>query len=157
MWIQTPFKDCLPGLFLPERLILKKKKRGWDEEFDNERAAYGLLKALLSDIIPVCYGEVEIEGERALLLSYVDGVSLYDVTDLAVDEVQQMAEDAFLPLQQHGVIPDDTKLENFILVENKLVIIDLEHVYEPVTPGKVDYVAKSALRMLLKQYKLSKD
>lgn len=77
--------------------------------------------------------------------------------DLTVDEVRQMAEDAFLPLQQHGVIPDDTKLDNFILVNNKLVIIDLEHVYEVATTGKVGYVVKSALRMLLKQYKLSKD
>ena len=147
----------MPGLFLPKQLILKKKKRDWDEEFDNEKAKYELLKALQGDVIPICYGEVKYEGERALLLSYVDGVSLYDITDLPIDEVQRMIEDAFWPLQEYGVVPNDTKLDNFILVGDKLVIIDLEHVYEPLTPGRVDYVAKSALRMLLKQNRLSKD
>ncbi|KAL2109882.1 hypothetical protein VUR80DRAFT_1888 [Thermomyces stellatus] len=151
--LQALLRHFWPILFLPKRFILKKKKNGWDDEFDNEKAMYARPEAFQGALIPICYGEVEFEGSRALVMSVIDGRKLSEVTDLTVERVKELAESALLPLQHHGVVPDDMKLDNFILVrEDRLVLIDLEHVDEPDIPEMTE-TAKSAVLMLLDNYK----
>lgn len=151
--LQALLRHFWPILFLPKRFILEKKN-GWDDEFDNEKAMYARLEAFQGVLIPICYGEVEFEGSRALVMSVIDGRKLSEVTDLTVERVKELAESALLPLQHHGVVPDDMKLDNFILVRgDRLVLIDLEHVDEPDIPEEMTETAKSAVLMLLDNYK----
>lgn len=69
-------KSWFPEWFLPPRIVLKSQKRGWDEEFENEKAIYQTLSSIQGHIVPVCYGEAscpetEITTTRALVLSDV--------------------------------------------------------------------------------------
>ena len=102
---------------------------------------YIQIKARQGDVIPILYGKAKYERARSLLVSFIDGVRLSQVTNLTVEEVRRKIEDAFLPLKHYGVVPDDIKLDNFVLIDDRIVIIDLEHVYEPVVPGRIEYTA----------------
>lgn len=63
----------LPEWFLPREIVLKKEKEGWGEEFETEKATYEALKPLQGDAIPICYGEIDYDGRRTLVLSDVGG------------------------------------------------------------------------------------
>ena len=151
--LQALLRDYWPILFLPQRFILKKIKKNFEDKFENEKAIYARLKDLQGDLIPKFYGEVEFEGSRALVISYVDGQILSDITDLTLEQVQRLAKNAFSPLQQRGVVPDDMKLDNFILVGDRLVLIDLEDVDEPYDPQELEETTLDAVLMLLQYYK----
>ena len=131
-------------------------KSGWEDEFNNEKAMYMQMKARQGDVIPILYGKAKCERARALLVSFIDGVRLSQVTNLTVEEVRRKIEDAFLPLKHYGVVPVDIKLDNFILSDNGIVIIDLEQVYEPVVPREIEYTADSVMDTVLNYYKMNK-
>ena len=59
-----------------KNIILKVQKSGWDEEFDTEKAAYEKLKRLQGRVIPICYGQAQYEGTRALILSDIGGACI---------------------------------------------------------------------------------
>jgi hypothetical protein len=52
-------KDSYPEWFLPARIVLKRQKRGWEEELDNEKAIYQALAPIQGKVVPVCYGEAQ--------------------------------------------------------------------------------------------------
>jgi len=131
-------------------------KPGWEDEFNNEKAMYMQMKARQGDVIPILYGKAKYERARALLVSFIDGVRLSQVTNLTVEEVRRKIEDAFLPLKHYGVVLDDIKLDNFILIDDGIVIIDLEQAYEPVVPGEIEYTADSVMDTVLNYYKMNK-
>ncbi|KEZ41677.1 hypothetical protein SAPIO_CDS6838 [Scedosporium apiospermum] len=155
--IQSIAKAIWPGLFLPSQVILKKLKPDWDEEFDHEKTTYEALDTLQGDVLPQLFGEAQFEGTRALILSYVAGVSCDKVTHFEVEDFQQMLEQAFLPLQRLGYVHDDPRLDNYLLVEDrKIVVLDLEHLCED-DMDTVDFTAGTILEMLMLWYKRHKE
>lgn len=83
--ISSGIAALLPEWFLPDHIIIKMQKQGdeYEEEmetqnFDNEVNAYARLKPLQGVVVPKLYGQVRLDGKRALLLQNVGGVSLGD-------------------------------------------------------------------------------
>lgn len=154
--MQLTVKAIWPGLFLPSQVILKKLKPDWDEEFEHEKTTYEALETLQGNLIPRLFGEAQFEGTRALILSYVAGVTCDKVTHFEVDEFHQMLKETFLLLLRHGYVPDDPRLNNFILGDDKrIMIIDLEHVEEEKGDDG-EFFADSVIEMLMRWYKRHK-
>ena len=113
---------------------MKKEKNGWDEEFETEKATYEELKCLQGIVIPVCYGQVQYEGTRALVLSDIGGACVAEPGGAVLGEqdVRPLFDQALSALASHGISHDDLKLDNFHLVNksgNKtIMIVDLERI-----------------------------
>lgn len=76
LWVQSLVIHWWPRPFLPDRVVLKILKPDWDDEFLSEKRMYNKLRALQRLYIPTLYGEAEYDGQRALLISYIDGDTL---------------------------------------------------------------------------------
>lgn len=149
-------KSWFPEWFLPSRIVLKRQKKDWDDEFDNEKAIYQTLAPVQGKAVPVCYGEAECTetettGKRALVLSDIGGVSLHedDARGLDVAELEGMLSEPFRALAVLKVSHDDYKLDNYRLVGGKIMIIDFDSSYifetdDPdfVTFGSVKFVSR---------------
>jgi hypothetical protein len=137
-WIPSPLRrwiySSFPEWFLPTKIVLKKQKDGWDEEFDTEKAAYEKLKCLQGLVIPICYGLAQYEGTRALVLSDIGGSCVAEPKGavLAEQDVRPLFDQALSALASQGISHDDMKLDNFHLVNhsgNKIImIVDLERI-----------------------------
>ena len=172
-WVQSLVKHHWPGLFLPARVVLKLLKPGWGDEFDNEKLMYNKLRDLQGIHIPTFFGEAEYAGQRALLISYVNGDTLDNITHLEAADLERKLKDAFASLQPYGVAQEDHNLNNYILVDDqRIVIIDLERVleplsadhfqepgrpHEPASPEEVAESAESTIWMIVRSYKLQKE
>lgn len=123
---------CPPPWLLPDKIVLKTRKKGWDEEFETEKQMYARMRALQGHGIPILYGEAAHEGDPALVLSDVGGVPLYHDACLELDvyDVTKLLEDALRPIIAFGVEYADAKLDNFRLVGDRIVVLDFEQVYE---------------------------
>ncbi|KPM42285.1 hypothetical protein AK830_g4282 [Neonectria ditissima] len=132
IFLQTLIATIFPGLFLPHRVVLKKVKPGWLEEFENEKLMYERLQSLQGRVIPKFYGEAQFEGTRALILSEVVGIMPWEqrLPPLQADEFKELVEVAFQELNAFGLAYDDVKLDNMIIVQDRVVLVDLESVYE---------------------------
>ncbi|KAK2590179.1 hypothetical protein QQS21_012143 [Conoideocrella luteorostrata] len=130
-WIEKFF----PEWSLPTRLALKTCKEGWDDEFDTEKLVYKQLKHLQGNRIPTYYGELKYKGTKAILLSDIGGVCLGDPAGTLLDreKLGQIMADAFNDFAAYGVIPGDMRLENFRLVDGKVMAVDFEMVDRPDT------------------------
>lgn len=128
--VRAWFESSFPEWSLPSRIVLKRQKEGWDEEFETEKAAYERLKPLQGVVIPKCYGELRYNGAKALLLSDIGGVCLATPEGalLEVAELRRLLHEAFTALGRFGALHDDTKLDNFHLVGDKIMVMDLESV-----------------------------
>ncbi|KAL2015108.1 hypothetical protein VTK56DRAFT_6308 [Thermocarpiscus australiensis] len=125
-WIKARW----PEWFLPPTVILKKRKDKWEEEFEKEKQAYGVLKPIQGTIIPHFYGEAVYDGSPTLVLSFIDGKTLLDLWhSLTEDSLRQRLEEALRALTSYGVHYTDTKFDNFIMLDDgRLMVIDLEQV-----------------------------
>ncbi|RSL54194.1 hypothetical protein BHE90_010152 [Fusarium euwallaceae] len=144
IFLQVPIAAMFPGFFLPDRLVLKKAKEGWLEEFENEKLMYERLQSLQGRVIPRLYGEAECEGARALILSEITGIMPWEqkLPPLQADQFKELVETAFRELNALGLAYDDVKLDNLILVQDRVVLVDLESVYEPSSEQR-EYVFNS--------------
>ncbi|KAK4152615.1 hypothetical protein C8A00DRAFT_16080 [Chaetomidium leptoderma] len=126
--IQAWFESFFPEWSLPSQLILKKQKKGWDEEFEAEKAAYTKLLPLQGVVIPRCFGQLRYDNARALLLSDIGGACLAepDGALLEVPDFRRLLLQALTALAQFRVLPDDIKLDNFQLTGDKIMALDLE-------------------------------
>jgi hypothetical protein len=125
-----------PEWFLPPKIVLKRQKVGWDEEFDNEKAIYQRLSPLQGTVVPVCYGEAvcpatETTTSRALVLSDVGGIGLYEdaAGGMETEHVEAMLVESLQALANLGVAHDDSKLDNYRLVGDKIIAIDFDSSY----------------------------
>jgi hypothetical protein len=141
-------KSRCPEWFLPPRIVLKRQKKGWDEEFDNEKAIYKTLTPVQGSAVPICYGEAacaetETTGTRALVLSDIGGVSLHEdaARGLEVAQLEKMLSEPFRALASLKVAHDDYKLDNYRLVENKIIVIDFDssYIFETEDPEFVTF------------------
>lgn len=106
--------------------MVKKLKPDWDKEFNREQQCYKRLQPLQGTRVPVYYGEAVCDGTRAHVLSDVGGLTLFDANGLDYKIVDKLLKEAYDDLHTSGVTHDDVKLENYMLVGNKIMIVDFE-------------------------------
>ncbi|CAM1501498.1 Fc.00g034820.m01.CDS01 [Cosmosporella sp. VM-42] len=72
---------------------------------------------------------------RALVLAHVAGVVPFRQTlpRLKAEEFQRRVEAAFRGLQAFGLAYDDANLGTVLIAEDRLVLVDLEAVWQPGT------------------------
>ncbi|GAB1313904.1 Protein kinase domain-containing protein [Madurella fahalii] len=161
-FLPAPLRGLLqsrwPEWFLPPRIVLKRQKEGWDEEFENEKAVYQRLAPLPGTVIPNYYGEVECPATaytagRALVLSDVGGIGLYEdaASGLDTEHVENMLLESLRPLASLGVAHDDSKLDNYRLVGDRIMVIDFDSSYI-LEDGDPEYHARSDARFTTEQY-----
>ncbi|KAJ4307646.1 hypothetical protein N0V84_012590 [Fusarium piperis] len=130
-------KRLFPEWFLPTNIILKTERQGKEEEhgdpdelMDTEIRAYNQLKPVQGIVVPVYYGEVRCNGFRSIIIQDVGGASLREPAGILLEfeELARMLEECYLVLIRFGVRLEDTQLGNFILVDGKVMVIDLEMV-----------------------------
>ncbi|KAF5717571.1 hypothetical protein FMUND_5664, partial [Fusarium mundagurra] len=150
-WLQSKF----PEWFLPDKIVLKRQKENWEEEFDHEIIAYNRLRPIQGLTIPKLYGTIHYANTRALILSDIGGSSLSTPDGAVLDEqdIEPLLHQALTSLNEYGVCHDDTKLDNFHLVadegKDKIMIVDLESADFDQTEEELAYTAKSKTKSLL--------
>lgn len=131
-------------------------KPEWDSEFDNEVDIYERLKAVQGHLIPKCYGIAWCNGLRALVLSEVKGILPFEQpldSPLEVPEFCRRLQAAFDELGNFGLMHDDPKLDNFLLVDDRVVILDLESVEEGKDEKVIERVIDSNVDFARLRYK----
>lgn len=121
-----------PQFYLPGRLVLKTRKFDWDDEFINEKVMYKRLKLLQGRIMPCFLGDAEFNNEPSIVLSRLEGMPLYKQgpTALPAEDFERQLEVNFRAFTKFGVIYDDPKLNNFLVVKGNVMVVDLESVCE---------------------------
>lgn len=132
--LQKKLQSRWPEWFLPPKIVLKRQKIGWEEEFDKEIAIYRRLAPVQGTIVPVFYGEAvcpatDTTGTRALVLSDIGGVDLNEASGLETSRVNSMLMDSLLALANLGVSHDDSKLDNYRFVGDRIMVIDFDSSY----------------------------
>jgi serine/threonine protein kinase len=130
-----------PCAGLPLSLVVKKQKTGWQEQFNMEIEAYGTLQELQGTVIPRFYGQCTVNGVPALLLSDIGGRTLETLAqndDVPVKSLKTLLARALSALSTHGAIYSDPRLDNFLLCDDKIMIVDLEGVKFLPQPWEVD-------------------
>lgn len=155
---QSWLESRLPELFLPHKLVLKREKVNWEDEFDNEVRVYHALTPVQGRVVPRCYGQVKCPrtartGARALLLSDIGGMTLdrKATRSIGMERLEDMLWVALRALAALGVGHDDYKLTNYRLVGDKVMVIDFDSSYlfeagednpELVAESGVEFVAR---------------
>lgn len=156
LYLRNWFETTFPEWNLPSRLVLKKYKEGWDEEFDTEIATYELVKPLQGIVVPKCYGELEYEGTRALLLSDVGGhnVATPEGSIAREPDFRRMLHTAFDALARFDVRHGDLKLDNLHVVGNKIMVLDLERVdLEPLSKEELAWDVNDMTDHIAERYR----
>ncbi|EXL71706.1 hypothetical protein FOPG_12590 [Fusarium oxysporum f. sp. conglutinans race 2 54008] len=154
-WLQSKF----PEWFLPDKIVLKRQKENWEEEFDHEVIAYNRLRPIQGLTIPKLYGKIQYANTRALILSDIggSGLSIPDGAVLDEQDIEPLLHQALSSLNEYGVCHDDTRLDNFHLVadegKDKIMIVDLESADFDQTEEELAYMAKNKTKSLLRQYR----
>lgn len=81
-WVQ----DRFPKWCLPEKIVFKKQKEGWDEELDREKAAYAKLRPIQGITVPRFYGATAYNDTRAMILSDIGGACVASLEGAVLDE-----------------------------------------------------------------------
>ncbi|KAI8722328.1 hypothetical protein NCS52_00376300 [Fusarium sp. LHS14.1] len=130
-------KSTFPEWFLPTNIVLKTERQGKEEEhgdpdelMDTEIRAYKQLKPVQGVVVPVYYGEVRWNGSRSIIVQDVGGVSLREPEGMLLefDKFARLLEECYIALINFGVNLEDSQLGNFILVDGKVMAVDLEMV-----------------------------
>lgn len=102
--------------FLPSHAVLKIQKKGNKEEvtamadlFETEAKVYDQLKPLQGVVVPRCYGQLQYNGSRALMLEYLGGVSLVspEGATLMLQELSDLLQPCYRALHAFGVHHND--------------------------------------------------
>lgn len=146
-------QSVVPYYFLPSRIVIKTLKPDWDDEFNNEKHMYERLQPLQGILIPQFFGETECQGTRALILSEVDGVEVCKQKPpfLEPAEFRRRVEAAFDELAKFGLGYGHLRLDNFLIVGDGIVVLDLESVYEAV-PDELEYATRRLVKLLTGMY-----
>ncbi|KAK0701107.1 hypothetical protein B0T21DRAFT_379317 [Apiosordaria backusii] len=149
------FGSFFPEWNLPSRVVLKKEKKGWEEEFEMEKATYARLRPLQGTVIPKFLGELRCDNTRALLLSDIGGVCLATPEGalLEVADFRRMLYQALTAVSQFRILQEDIKLDNFHHIGDKIMVVDLERVSEePLSDEQLDLGIKYAVDSLAARY-----
>ncbi|KAK3373651.1 hypothetical protein B0T24DRAFT_529550 [Lasiosphaeria ovina] len=149
------FKSAFPEWSLAPEVILKKQKEGWDEEFNTEKATYAQLRPLQGVVVPKLIGELELGGNRALLLSDIGSADLAspEACLLKIDDFRRMLSQALTALAQFGISHGDEKLDNYHLVGDKIMVVDFELVNDrPLTEKQLERNIGFTVEFLAEHY-----
>lgn len=154
--LRNSLRSWWPEWVLPPEIVLKRQKIGWEEEFDNEIAIYRRLAPVQGTIVPVCYGEAvcsatDTTGTRALVLSDIGGVDLNEAGGLGTYRVKSMLTDSLLALANLGVSHDDSKLDNYRFVGDRIMVVDFDSSYI-IENDDPQYIADLQARSGTRQY-----
>ncbi len=151
--IQRIARATWPAYFLPDVVVVKKLKPGWDDEFQNEQDMYKKLEPLQGRVIPIFYGEARCEGTRALILSKVPGVNSINQGPRPLDWEQyaRRLRVACGELARYGVVLDDYNITNIMVVDDAVMLVDLEN-YCDVEPETVEQFSGWAADEILSKY-----
>lgn len=119
---------------LPRSIIVKLEKKERSPAFQKEIDAYNNLQSLQGTVIPTVLGEGLFHGRRALFLSDVDGKTLYEAAAAEIDEkkIETYLKNALYALWECKAEYKDENPDNFLVCQDRIVIIDLEDVEFPV-------------------------
>ncbi len=154
IFIQKFARSIGPKYFLPRKVILKSLKPEWEDEFDNEKVMYKRLERLQGRFIPIFLGEAEYNGSPAILLSHIDGVLPFaqdPKSPITAEEFETHIEFALREFAKDGLVHGDTKLDNFVICGDHMVVVDLESVCEETE--HLELAITSHLSHTVKQYK----
>ncbi|KAJ2893604.1 hypothetical protein MKZ38_008427 [Zalerion maritima] len=155
--LQAPIRYFCPGYFLPPNVILKKLKPEWDEEFDREKTMYKRLRPLQGRVIPMYHGEARCDRTRAIILEEIGGVPPYGLRPpflLPPDEYRRRLEVAYQALCGFGVMTGDDQLGNTLILDDKVVFVDLENLFEVEDYKDLDGWVRSTIKHLVDRYKV---
>ncbi|KAF4457115.1 hypothetical protein F53441_903 [Fusarium austroafricanum] len=148
----------------PPRIIYPSvagfKKDGWGEEFDREVATYERLQPLQGGTIPRWYGRAEYNRKRAFVLLNIGGACLATPEGAVLEEkdLRPLLTKALTALADMGVGYDDTKLDNFHLVtekvKDKIMIVDLEIVDTSLSEDDLAFTTSSNVNHLIRLYRM---
>lgn len=157
---QSWVKALFPEWFLPDHVVLKTQKRGEDEMvarelFDTEVQAYDRLKPVQGVAIPRCYGSLQYNGARALILEHVGGVLLAspEGSTLKLEAQCDLLQVCYRVLHSFGVHHDDPQLGNFQLVDGKVMALDLERVMFDLPSDDNAFYMKTSIEELAIGYR----
>ncbi|KAK0640841.1 hypothetical protein B0T16DRAFT_418545 [Cercophora newfieldiana] len=156
--IQAWFEQMFPEWTLPARLILKKQKKNWEEEFEAEKVAYAKVRPLQGIVVPRLFGELQYDNTTALLMSDIGGMCLAAPEGgmLELDEFRRLIRQALTELSRFRVLQDDVKLDNFHLTDGKVMVVDLEMTssenQQTLTDEQLEFHISSAVKSLTKFY-----
>jgi hypothetical protein len=125
-----------PRWFPPPIIILKKRKVGWEDEFNKEKQVYKVLKLLQGTVILYLYGEGVYNGSPALVLSFIHRKTIYKLLhegrfpeDKDLESLHNSLKDTLRALTGYRVEYTDMKTDNFLLTDNgRATVVDLEQV-----------------------------
>jgi hypothetical protein len=126
---QPYLQKWFPEWYISSNIVLKTEKLGWEREFDAETACYRALKPLQGIYVPQYHGTTKYKGVRSHVLSDVGGFSMsyIDEDDHAVvPVVEQLLRNSIVAVANLGYYQNDMKLDNFHLVGDRIIIVDLE-------------------------------
>jgi hypothetical protein len=163
-WLPSPLSVwadfSFPEWFLPLTIVLKRKKEGWDEEFDTEKATYIRLKCLQSTIISTYYGQAQFEGKPAFILSDIGGGCCVAEPKGAVvreEHIRPLFHQTLTALISQCVSQNDLKLNNSHLVRNStgrgIMIVDLELVNEIPLEEDREQIVQWDVNSLMRAYR----
>jgi len=107
---------------------LKTQKPNWEEEFEHERVAYTRLEPVQGVYVPRYIGCVWNGNRPAHVLSDIGGHSLSTPAGavLAPEDFDRLMLETFNALGSCLVLHDDLKMDNYHLVGNKIMAVDME-------------------------------
>ncbi len=153
--VRVWFEASFPEWTLPRRLILKQQKEGWDEEFEAEKDMYATLRPLQDAVIPRYFGEVTYQDKRAILLSDIGGAALATPEGLLLEvpDLRRMMQQAVGAVGRFGRVHDDSKLDNYHVVGDRIMIVDLERMSEPVADQEhLDFLVRAEVDHVARRY-----
>ncbi|KAK1240418.1 hypothetical protein MKX07_004446 [Trichoderma sp. CBMAI-0711] len=153
---QAYLRRWFPEWYLPTAIVLKSQKPDWEEEFDNELANYRSLQSLQGTVIPRHFGVVQFDGVRSHLMADVGGVCIPYTTETAEEAyayIRKRLHESLTALASRGFVQDDVKLDNFHVVGNRVVVVDLERVERGRSLDEMSKFVESSIQILMQQYR----
>jgi hypothetical protein len=119
-----------------------------------ENATYAKPRPLQGVVIPRCFGEFKYEGKRALLLSDIGGACLATAEGglLEIADIRRMLRQTLDALAPFGIMQDDSKLDNYHVVGDRIMAVDLERVNEGLTDKMLSFHMESEMDELAEHY-----
>lgn len=107
---------------------MKTQKPGWEREFEEERVAYTRLESLQGVYVPRYIGIVRNGDRPAHILSDIGGNSLATPAGavLEPEDFDRLISETLNALGSCLVLHGDLKMDNYHLVGNKIMAVDLE-------------------------------
>lgn len=120
--------DDVNSLGIPRRIILKKEDGERSEDFENEIRIYERLQNLQGTIIPEYFGLASIEGVRALVLSDLGGIALFEegMPHFEQDRLEEMLARPIRLIRQMGVYLSDLASRNIHWCGDEFRFMDFE-------------------------------